>query len=773
MHKLVFSLLIALSIASAQTTATPTITTNASSLRFTATVGSTTLPQAQTVSVQSSPTGAGFTVAVSGPAPHFAGWLLISSSSGRAPQSISIQVNPTGLPAGTYTGTITITGTSGSPAPTATVAVTLTIGTPPPTITVSPTALTFQYTTGQAVTGNPALTSNFILSNTGSATPATLSVQSAPWLRVTPTGNITLAGLFNTISVSVDPTGLAPKTYTASISIKSTGTANPTLTVPVTLNVVAAAPNISSTWPLGVIQQSPQSFVTLYGENYFANSTVAVTGFTNETTITVTDGTNTATENFYIPVYPSSATGLRIPMGSPLPGGTVGAAISPINLSAAGGTSPYTWSVQSGTLPAGLTLTGSQIIGTPTAAGTYYFTLRVQDSNSPIAATAYMPFKMNIMPASVSTLRIIGPANVLAAGTLSATYPVGNSAVAVGAVPGSTLSWSATGLPTGMALNSATAALTGVPGSVGLQGSVTAKQAGENAMLVTVPSSYLINPGYLRMAVTTPNPGGGTSAEAQFQVYGPRPQIGAVVDSASYNQGTISPGQIITIFGIGLGPSSLTLFNPNAPAPQIPTALPTTGPATSVTIGGIAAPILYTSANQVSCVVPYNIAGSSADLTVSYNGLTSLPVSLTVAPTSPGVYTTDASGRGQGAILNYNLASNDYSLNSNAAPAQKGGIVVLYVSGIGATSASIAAPATAAATLIPANAVVTPAGLVSVTIGGIAASVVAALSPPGSVPGLLQVNVSIPSNAPSGAAVPVIVNVGGVDSQPGVTMAIK
>jgi uncharacterized protein (TIGR03437 family) len=324
-----------------------------------------------------------------------------------------------------------------------------------------------------------------------------------------------------------------------------------------------------------------------------------------------------------------------------------------------------------------------------------------------------------------------------------------------------------------MSINSTTGVLSGVPGSVGLQGNLTSKQVGENAMLVTVPASYLLSPGYLRMAVSTPNPGGGTSSEAQFQVYGPRPQVNAVVDSASYSQGTISPGQLLTLFGLGLGPATLTLFNPSVPAPQIPSALPVTGPATSVTIGGVAAPILYTSANQASVIVPYTVSGASADLVLSYNGLASAPVSLTVAPTSPGIYTTDASGRGQGAILNYNLTTNDYTLNSNAAPALKGGIAVLYVSGIGATNASVAAPTTAAATLIAPNAVVTPSANVSVTVGGIAASVIGAISPIGSVPGLLQINISIPSNAPVGAAVPVVVNIGGVDTQNGVTMAIK
>ena len=80
--------------------------------------------------------------------------------------------------------------------------------------------------------------------------------------------------------------------------------------------------------------------------------------------------------------------GLSIATSSPLPAGTVG---QPYNatLAATGGTPPYTWSLITGTLPAGLTLnqvTG-QISGTPTAQGTSTLTFRVRDSSNPQQAT--------------------------------------------------------------------------------------------------------------------------------------------------------------------------------------------------------------------------------------------------------------------------------------------------------------------------------------------------------------------------------------------------
>jgi len=67
-----------------------------------------------------------------------------------------------------------------------------------------------------------------------------------------------------------------------------------------------------------------------------------------------------------------------------LPNGTVGVAYSQ-QLAAAGGTTPYDWSVVVGTLPAGLTLNASTgiIAGTPTTAGGSSFTARVLDSGAP------------------------------------------------------------------------------------------------------------------------------------------------------------------------------------------------------------------------------------------------------------------------------------------------------------------------------------------------------------------------------------------------------
>ncbi|EEI16276.1 Ig domain-containing protein [Corynebacterium lipophiloflavum] len=62
--------------------------------------------------------------------------------------------------------------------------------------------------------------------------------------------------------------------------------------------------------------------------------------------------------------------------------GAVGEVYGPIELAALGGSAPYTWDVEDGALPPGVTLSGSTISGTPTSDGTYSITLGVKDSDN-------------------------------------------------------------------------------------------------------------------------------------------------------------------------------------------------------------------------------------------------------------------------------------------------------------------------------------------------------------------------------------------------------
>src|ERR1700676_2909576 len=83
------------------------------------------------------------------------------------------------------------------------------------------------------------------------------------------------------------------------------------------------------------------------------------------------------------------------------PAGTVGVAYT-TSLTAVNGVQPYSWSVSAGSLPAGLTLTGSTISGTPTASGTANFTVKVTDATN-ATATANLSITINAGSVSVTT----------------------------------------------------------------------------------------------------------------------------------------------------------------------------------------------------------------------------------------------------------------------------------------------------------------------------------------------------------------------------------
>lgn len=549
------------------------------------------LPAAQTLQIKSTGTALAFTIPV--PA---APWLSLSAYSGTTPASIKVYVNPTSLPSGVTPASLTI-NCPNAVTTTQAYSVTLDISDPTPILASNTNTLSFAYATDQA---NFPAAQNIVLSSTGSAISAGIAVTGATWLSAQFSGAISIVGIPSSVSVSVNPTGLVPGTYTGSIKFTPTNTAIAAVTVAVTLSVSAGVPVVTGLWPPGALVNSPNMIVTVTGSNFFSTSV-----------------------------------------------------------------------------------------------------------------------------ASVGAVKLAAP-NLISS----------------------------------------------------------------NAMMVTIPATLMTAAGNLPITITTPTAASAsaTTLASTFKVYLPGPQVLAVTDGASYAAGTISPGEIITIYGLGLGPANLSVLTVQDP---LATVLPPSSAAqTSVTIGGAPAPLLYVGANAIGCIVPFSVAastGSTVNLSVTYNSIAVVsPTKVNVATATPGLFTADASGAGQGAILNYNPTSGDYSVNSLTNPAIKGATVaVLYMTGFGVTNctnipasglipASNCNPSATELNLI--SGAVTPSLPVAVTIGGQPAPGAVAQAPLGGVPGLMQVNVPVPAGVTPGA-VPVTVTLGSGASQfttqANVTMTVK
>jgi uncharacterized protein (TIGR03437 family) len=234
------------------------------------------------------------------------------------------------------------------------------------------------------------------------------------------------------------------------------------------------------------------------------------------------------------------------------------------------------------------------------------------------------------------------------------------------------------------------------------------------------------------------------------------PNIASVVNAASFVSGPVAPGEFVTIFGSGLGPDTPVAATVNGGK------IGATLASTQVFFGTNSAPILYTSAGQVSVIVPYALAtSSSTNLTVWYQGTASAGDNLRVVDAAPGVFMLNQAG--QGAIVNQ-----DQTINSTTNGAPIGSTVSIYATGQGQTI-----PPGVDGAIVTDASPQPPPLTVTAQIGGLPAVVTYAGAAPGAPAGFMQVNATIPAGVPTGTNVPVLITVGTSASQSGVTIAIK
>lgn len=221
----------------------------------------------------------------------------------------------------------------------------------------------------------------------------------------------------------------------------------------------------------------------------------------------------------------------------------------------------------------------------------------------------------------------------------------------------------------------------------------------------------------------------------------------SVVNAASLSAGPVAPGEVVTIFGAGLGPQA------GVGALIDPTGLLANELAgAEVRFDGVPAPLFYAQSNQINVQVPYTVAGNAiTNIEALYLGVPVNSTSVAVAPTSPGVFST--------------AVNQDGSYNSVTNPAPTGTFLTIYATGEGLTNGPDISGLPAAAPYPQPNLPVT------VTVSGVTAQIAWAGSTPGLV-GLLQVNLRVPGGYVPSGAVPLELTVGTAVS-PDITIWVK
>lgn len=291
-------------------TVTPgTISAPTTALNFTQVAGGSA-PAAQIIAVTGS-AGLNFTASAGVTTPSNGTWLTATIGSGTAtsgaiPANVLVSVNAGSLPAGTYTGTVTIasTGASGSPI---NVPVNLTV-VAPVTLTASPTSLSYTYVIGTSAPSaqNVQLTASASAQFTATATTST----GGNWLLVTPASG-TAGTSAMTISVGINPAALTVAgAYTGTVTFNSSSVLTPAA-VNVTLSVVAVPTpvitgiqNVAS-YTTGAV--APGENIVIYGTGIGPSQLAGLQLTSSGTVATTVSGTQVFFDNNPAPIVYVSA----------------------------------------------------------------------------------------------------------------------------------------------------------------------------------------------------------------------------------------------------------------------------------------------------------------------------------------------------------------------------------------------------------------------------------------------------------------------------------
>lgn len=253
-------------------------------LSFSYQEGAATLPGAQTLAVAAVSGVTAGTVYVSSGGNQ---WLTFTPVSGTPALSVKVTVNPTTLPVGSYSDTITFRTPDSGGEPVV-IPVTLTVKAAPSDLKVAPATVSVVYRLGDAA---PA--AEYVhLTTTGGLLSFTAAATGAKWLRFNPPSGAIFPGFRTTIALSIDTTDLSPGTQKASLAVSAPDAVTKTSSVTVTLTVQPGQPGVNTLWPPRVTRGAADTTITITGQRFFSGTAVKSGTTTLKSTIL---GTNALT----------------------------------------------------------------------------------------------------------------------------------------------------------------------------------------------------------------------------------------------------------------------------------------------------------------------------------------------------------------------------------------------------------------------------------------------------------------------------------------------
>ncbi len=558
-----------------------------------------------------------------------ANWLSVSGSGTVAAfgQSvIQVTANPTGLAAGTYTGSVSVSGAfPGSPLK---AVVVLTVTSAQPLLRLTQSGLFFRTSAGaQAPPSQSFLVINAGVGSLNWSATATTQTGSG-WLSITPASGTSSASNAPAVTVSVNPTGLAAGTYYGQVQVSAQGVANSPQAVEVVLNVLAPSPTADpDVRPTGLIFVGTQGTSGPAPQALLINN-IASAAASYATAISYGQGTG------WLTVSPTSGS---VPAGAQT---SLTVVASPAKLT------PGVYSAQLSVVFTQSNTTHRISVVFIVLPGASSVARAAADCGAtkllPVFTTLGQNFVNSAAWPSTIELRVVDDCGTpVTTGSVVVSFSSGDSPISLASLNDGR--WSGTWTPHN---------LTSSPISI-------------------TASAQTLNPVLSGTAMI-----GGTS---QANPTVPQVSSGGVVNAAS-NAGSIplAPGSMISIYGAGLG-QGLAL------AQSLP--LPVTLNGTQVLLKGRPLPLLFTSDNQINAVVPYDLAtNTSQQVVVSRNNAFSVPESVSFADAGPAVFTTDGK---TAIVVGVRADQSQYLVDANH-PAAAGDALVIYATGLGAVDQNIA-----------------------------------------------------------------------------------